>query len=290
MSLTMAQRVCDALTAEPQLHSLHLAGGEPTIKTDLLVDIVRLLTERRLPLAYVETNASWCRDREHTRRQLDRLREAGLPALLVSVSMFHNEFVPFSFTRNCVETASTVFGPENVIVYLPHMYELLSRMPDDATHTLTEFCKWVGVSETTEVVPRLYQVIPAGRATQALRHCYVPHPAAAFRGQSCRSQLLGTTHFHLDHHGDLFTGLCAGIAPAGVNDLHPRLTPETHPVFCLLCTGGPFGLMEMATAEYGYSPRVDGYVSSCDLCFAVRRHLVQTGEFAELRPASFYQE
>lgn len=138
------------------------------------------------------------------------------------------------------------------------------------------------------MIPRLYQVIPAGRAVQALRNCYVTQPAAEFRGQSCRAELPSTTHFHIDHNGDLFTGLCAGIAPASIEELHPPISANTHPVFCLLCEMGPSGLMEMAAEQYGFTPRKDGYVSKCDLCFDVRRFLAATGEFPELRPACFY--
>ncbi len=289
LSLETARRLFTALQREPSLQSLHLAGGEPTLKMDLLVEIMRLAVEMDLPVAYLETNASWCADRGRTRREMEHLREAGLPAILVSVSMFHNEFVPFSSTRNCVEIARDVFGPGNVILYLPQMYELLDGLPDDGTHTLAEFRRWAGLEDRPEVIPRLYQVIPAGRATEALRECYTLRPAEAFAGGSCVADLLSTTHFHIDQHGNLFTGLCAGIVPADIDDLHPRITPETHPIFCTLCAEGPFGLMEMAARRHGFTPRADGYASGCDLCFDVRRFLVGAGRFAELRPEVFYQ-
>ena len=131
LTLDTARSIFDALRWEPQLDSIHIAGGDPTLRMDLLIDIIRLAREMNLPVAYVETNASWCRDREHTRCEMTRMRDAGLPGLLVSVSMFHNEFVPFSSTRNCVEVARAVFGRQNVLLYLPHMYDLLARMPDD---------------------------------------------------------------------------------------------------------------------------------------------------------------
>jgi hypothetical protein len=168
------------------------------------------------------------------------------------------------------------------------MYDLLSRMPDEGTHTLAEFSRWAGLEGRPEMIPRLYSVIPAGRAPEVLRESYRCYPAEDFRGQTCQGDLLSTTHFHIDHHGDLFTGLCAGIAPAGIEDLHPDIMPETHPVFCMLCREGPCGLTTMAKERYGFVPREDGYVSKCDLCFDARRCLVDSHEFRELRPLSFY--
>jgi hypothetical protein len=288
MTLEMAERVFSALAAEEELQSIHIAGGEPGLRLDLLEEIIQVGVSMGIPIAYVETNASWCTDAETTRQRMQRLKEAGLPAILVSVSMFHNEFVPFERTRICVEAGGEVFGRDNVIIYLPHMYDLLSQMPHEGTHQLEEFCRWLGIDHRGEDVPALYQVIPSGRAPEALRECYRLLPASRFRGQTCRSELLSTSHFHIDQHGDLFTGLCAGLAPAAIDDLHPTITEDTHPVFCRLCVDGPFGLMRLARERFGYEERSDGYASKCDLCFDVRRRLHATGGFPELRPGAFY--
>jgi hypothetical protein len=44
----------------------------------------------------------------------------------------------------------------------------------------------------------------------------------------------------------------------------------------------------MTVADYGYEELPDGYAGKCHLCVDVRRHLVEHGEFAELRPRAFY--
>ncbi|EFK96067.1 Radical SAM domain protein, partial [sediment metagenome] len=81
-----------------------------------------------------------------------------------------------------------------------------------------------------------------------------------------------------------------GIVSATAPDLHPEITHETHPIFSILCSEGPFGLMEIAGKEYGFNVRTKGYVSKCDLCLQVRERLSATGEFSELRPSYFYKE
>ncbi|MHC4504379.1 MAG: radical SAM protein, partial [Planctomycetota bacterium] len=288
MTLDMAERVFGALGAEAGLGSIHLAGGEPTIRMGLLVEVIRLAVEAGIRLSYAETNAHWCTDRETAREGFERLKGAGLPGVLVSASMFHNEFVPFRNTRACVEAAREVFGSGGTYIYLPHTYEILSQMPDDGRHTLDEFSEWAGIKESPDMVARLYQVIPNGRAVDALRDSYTPREASSFRGEGCMRDLMSTTHFHIDHHGDLFTGLCAGLAPATIDDLHPEITERSHPVFHRLALEGPYGLMRMAVDAHGYRERESGYVSRCDLCMGVRGALERTGKFPELRPASFY--
>ena len=289
MTEEMARKVFGALQKEPRLQSIHFAGGEATLRPDLLEKLISMAAEMEIPIAYLETNAYWCTDAVKTRDQLERWRSAGLPALLVSVSMFHNEFVPFKNSMTCIESACQVFGAGNVIIYLPHMVNLLSQLPGDGKHSLSEFCEHFGLREQSPDIPRLYQVIPSGRAAEALRDCYRANPASAYLYETCDSELLSTSHFHVDRYGNLFTGLCAGIASATVYNLHPTISPESHPVFVTLCTEGPCGLTDLATKTCGYEERESGYVSKCDLCMDVRRRLYRTGRFTELRPACLYQ-
>ena len=146
ITLEMVERVFAALSREP-LDDLHLAGGEPTLQLDLLTDIIRLVGEMRIPLSYVETNARWCTDGEVAEAGLRQLEQAGLPAILVSVSMFHHEFVPFSSSRHCVEAAHKVFGPGRTYIYLPHIYQMLAGFPDEGRHSLEEFARLADIED-----------------------------------------------------------------------------------------------------------------------------------------------
>jgi hypothetical protein len=169
------------------------------------------------------------------------------------------------------------------------MYDLLARLPDDGKHALREFCRFLGLERRLEELPRLYGVIPGGRATSALRESYAARRADKYRHVRC-DNLLGTTHFHIDPHGFLFTGLCAGIMVATVDDLHPEMTSASHPIAARLLADGPFGLMRSAAERHGYREREDGYVSACDLCIDVRAFLRRAGDYPELRPDEFYLE
>jgi hypothetical protein len=288
MNLETVEKALAALAQEPQLDSIHLAGGEACLRMDLLIEVVGLARKAGVPLAYLETNAAWCVDKARTREAFKQLKQAGLPAVLVSASMFHNEFVPFRRTRLCVEMAREVFGRDDVIIWLPELYELLSQLCEDRPYPLEEFCTWAGLNGRLHVLPRLYHLAPGGRVVEALRNCYEAHPAEYFQGQSCEDEILNTTHFHIDPYGNLFTGLCPGLAAGTVEDLHPEITAASHPVTWTLAHSGPHGLMEMARGRFGYASRRSGYISRCDLCYDVRRHLHATGRFRELRPPSYY--
>lgn len=287
LTLARARAIFARLQAEPHLQDIHLAGGEPTLRMDLLESVIRLACEMGLSLSYVETNGGWCRDRETAMAGMRRLRDAGLSAVLISASVFHNEFIPFSATRHAVAAAHAVFGRAGTIVYLPNHYEALSRMPDDGTHRLRAFMEWAGLAGNPAALRRMFGLIPGGRVTTGLRECYESRPAASFAGAGC-DELFDTSHFHIDLHGNLFTGHCPGIVTATVDrELHADLTPATHPVFTTLAGEGPCGLLAQAEAA-GYRPRADGYISKCHLCIEVRRYLCRLGGYPELAPPSFY--
>jgi hypothetical protein len=48
------------------------------------------------------------------------------------------------------------------------------------------------------------------------------------------------------------------------------------------------GLLRLAR-DHGYQERSGGYISKCDLCLDLRRHLFAAGDFPELAPAPFYE-
>ena len=255
--------------------------------------IIRLAREMGIPLDYLETNASWCSDPDRSREKFRQLREAGLPAVLISCSLFHAECIPYERTRIGIEAAQDVFGPGGVLVWQPWVMDILERLPNpQTTATWEEICAAAGWTTDAPQIPQSYGITPGGRAPQALRACYPLEPPEAFRHQICRRILESTAHFHIDPFGNLFTGLCPGIAPGQVDNLHPRITPEAFPAYWSLAEAGPYGLMQYARDAYGFEPDAAGYAGPCDLCQQVRGHLLRSAPEAhpELRPAEFYAE
>ncbi len=285
ITIETAERVFDALAAERSFHGLHFAGGEAALNMNLLVDVVALANRKRVPIEYLETNASWCEDLDETRAQLRRLRDAGLPCCLISTCMYHNEFVPVRNMKNCIRACREVLGSGGAFVYPAHLLDLLEQLPDDGKHSLHEFCEHFDFEPDGRDLQGLFPLIPNGRAVKALRGFYDLQPLEAFAGNACSGKLQSPHHAHMDLYGNLFTGACAGISPATVDDMHPEISPEATPIFHTLCAEGPCGLLKFAE---DFEPEPDGYAGKCDLCCQIRRHLHATAEFDELRPDCFY--
>lgn len=288
MTLDAAERVFAALAGEPRLGDVHLAGGEATLDFDRLLDVIAVARRHRVPISYLETNAVWCVDDATTERKMTALAEAGLRCVLISASPFHNEFIPFARTRRCVAAAERILGPGGAFVWVDPMYRALAQLPAERTHTLEEFLQRANLAERPQTLRQLYPMTPGGRVVERLRECFTAQPMAAFEGESCAAELASTQHFHIDPNGNLFTGHCPGIAVATIDDLHPPVSAETHPITTALWQRGPAGLVELAGDAF--EPRPEGYVSKCDLCLHARHVLRATGRYNELRPDAFYQE
>jgi hypothetical protein len=287
MPLELADRAFAALAEEPYLESIHIGGGEAMLNLPHLVELIRRAGEHKLRISYLETNGFWAVGYDRAVDVFQELADAGLTSVLVSVSPFHNEFIPFEQTRTAVEAARRVFGSANTMLWTAEMYRAYCELDEHTTHTLEQSVEVLGLQTEEEIVWGAYPLVPSGRAVDALRTYYPARPAAELQGATCKADLLDTSHFHIDPYGNVFTGLCPGLQVATVDDLHPDLYPEQHPIVTTLMQHGPHGLMELAM-EHGYRPS-EGYVGKCDLCLDVRRHLHQTGLYAELQPSAFYE-
>ncbi len=287
LSPQLAGRIFEALAAEAHFSDIHLAGGEAMLRPELLAEIIRLAVARGVAISYLETNVAWCVDERRSREGFARLRDAGLRGVLISASPFHNEFIPFGKTKMGIAAAREVFGRGGVLVWTQAMYDALSRLDEDRTHTVEEFIAACGL-DGMKALRGLYPMTPHGRVVEALRECFDRRPAESFRDECCGRELASTGHFHIDPQGRLFTGHCPGIIMGEAGDYHPAIAAGERPVAHTLWSAGPYALMQRAIEHAGYRPRADGYVSKCDLCLHVRGALRTAGGYAEVGPADFY--
>lgn len=292
MDEDVLESALDTLAGERALADLHIGGGEPTLKPELLKKTIALAKKKGIRLSYLETNGFFAETAERARDVLLPLKEAGLGAILVSVSPYHSEGQPFARTLNCLSAGLEIFGEDAVFPWLGHFIPMLSRLDADETHTLKEFLAVNGLPWGDPELLRLFPLTPGGRVPAELRDFFDPQPAEAYRVGHCVETLMAVSHFHVDPHGYLFTGHCPGIVSARIPDLHREMTPEDNPVFVALAFGGPYALMEIASRECGFVPDPAGYISPCDLCFQVRKALFRHAPDAwpELGPAIFYRD
>jgi len=196
ITLETAEKIMINLKKEPYLESIHISGGEATLKMDLLIEVIKLAKNHGVPLSYLETNGAWCLDEKRAKEGFKKMLDAGLYTVLISASMFHNEFIPFKRTRLAVKAATEVFSSQNVIIWLPNLYQALERMGDEEnTRTLEAFCEKANLTDHLDHLPHLYNLIPSGRAARKLRACYTPQKAQAFLFANCMGELMSVPIF-----------------------------------------------------------------------------------------------
>lgn len=297
MSLERLQEGLRALAAWPRPVQVHITGGEPFLKFDLLLEAVRLATELGIP-CYLETNAGWCVSEDLVTRRLVALRDAGLQAALISCSPFHAETIPTTRTRLALAKALEILGPGRVILYQsewlaqPEWLAQTGQFGMGETVTLESYVEHLGADQAGQLLWQGFGLMGGGRSGYRLGHLVARKAAQAFRGQNCLFEILYAHHSHMDLYGNYIPGFCGGLTSGDWHDL-PQIRTRFQagrypPLLEILIQDGPLGLFEMAQEHYGYTSLRGGYADKCHLCVDVRRTLVERDSFPELEPRAFY--
>jgi hypothetical protein len=282
----------EATSHWPQPFQVHLTGGEPFLNFPLLLQAAEIATQLGIRY-YVETNAGWCVRETLVEERFRTLKSAGLKAVLISCSPFHAEAIPPKRTILAIQKALEIFGPQGTIVYLPEWLDQILLFNPEMTTPLEKYVELYGAHEAGELLWRGYGLISGGRSGYRLGHLTARHPAAAFRGQNCRHEILSAHHSHFDLYGNFISSFCGGLRVGDWHDL-PQLMEnyreEHYPkLIGILIRSGPYGLLTLAQEVHKYQESADGYAGKCHLCVDVRRHLAVHGEYAELQPEAFYE-
>ena len=280
------KRLLDLLAERAPYARFHIGGGEPFLDIDLLERAIAGLAERGLALEYVETNSSWVRSTEQAEQVLRRLAAAGLECVLVSVSPFHAEHVPFSKTKRLISTAERMLR-NGAFVWLPHMLPDLEGVAEGERLGLEREIDDRGDAYALGLGER-YGLIPGGRAGRYLaRHGRRTPWRELTDGAGCSSRLSNTTHFHVDGDGLYVPGLCAGLV-LPLAELPGPIDLARYPVIAALLEPGGLGDLVERAIGMGFEPLDGGYSGACDLCTHVRCFLFENDRSADLGPEGFY--
>jgi hypothetical protein len=281
----MARRVLKAVR-EAGCRSVHVGGGEPFLGGEKLLRFIEMCAGAGIQVEYVETNSSWFTTPERAEQTLAALREAGLRTLLVSMSPFHNERIPWRKVQGVLDACRAV--GMGVYPWTEEMGRDVQALDPDTTHSMEEYEERFGQGYLRSV-PGRYWVSLRGRAIATFRpfaKLMSAEEVAAVGGSSC-PELYDTSHFHIDLYGNYVPGICSGLA-VQVDDLAGPLEREKYRYLTALMDGGIGRLLELGRAE-GYEP-TRMFSGKCDLCYDIRRCLVvdRGVRSPDLEPAELY--
>jgi Radical SAM superfamily len=292
------QRLVDAIHRACPGACLHIGGGEPFTRMDRLLTVVERIRRRGLLLEYVETNGFWV-SRPDARDRLVRVREAGCPRLLLSISPFHNALLSCRDNRKAYGMIVDVFGPGGIFPWHPAYYPLLERVDPDRPVPFEAYTRHFSPEEVARQLTGIIYLHPAGRAALSFGPFLGRRHAGAYDRKQCRQELSSPVHAHVDPYGHYLTGFCSGlqVGDGEAFDLK-RLYGEgirlaAYPLLEMLLEGTVGDLRRFAE-RLGFCPDPEGYVSACHLCGHIRtwlyRGLPEAKRPLELAPGFFYEE
>ena len=270
--------------------AVHIGGGEPLLRPDELGDVLKIAGKVGVQIEYVETNSAWFKNPDSAMAILLKLRRQGLQTLLVSISPFHNEYIPFSRIKGVIAAARQ--AGIGIFPWVSDFITDLSKLDAACTHSLKEFEVLFGRDYIMRLLQR-YWVHMGGRALETYRPYLAKKSAEEICEENiggCAAEFLNTQHFHLDLFGNYIPGLCSGLAIKR-EDLGQPLAANKYPVLTMLFDHGIRGIFKMAQENFDYVPAKDSYINKCDLCTEIRTLFVKYdfGSSTELSPRQFYE-
>ena len=181
--------------------SVHIGGGEPLLGHEKLIGgALKAAAKLGVAIEYVETNSSWFKSHEQAEGILRKLMDNGVSTILVSISPFHNEYIPFKKLKGVVAAAHHC--GMNLFPWIEDFYGDIDQFDDAKPHPLTEYAAHFGQSYV-DALPSRYRLTRKGRALKTFAHLMPQIPIETILGKSapCR-ELDENWHFHVDCHGN----------------------------------------------------------------------------------------
>jgi hypothetical protein len=265
--------------------SIHIGGGEPFLRKEGLEGVLEAARETGMGVEYVETNSSWFTGEEKAITVLSRLKDRGLYTLLISISPFHNAYIPFSKVKGVIRACQTT--RLGIFPWVQEFVSDLSVLDEDKKHSMEEFEQQFGKGYLASL-PSRYWITYGGRALKTFKNELPQVPLEEVLDAPGCQKLFQTSHFHIDLFGNYIPGLCSGMAIA-LKDLGGTISKEKYPLINTLYETGIRGFLDWAKQEHGFQPE-PVYTGKCHLCFEIRKFLVIEKQFPsrELQPSEFY--
>jgi organic radical activating enzyme len=264
-------RIEDAVrSAAPYVDRICVTGGEPTLRLDRTLQVIRLARELGLGTSVV-SNGYWARSRAGAERVLRRFADAGLETLAVSFDSFHDRLVD----EQSLETLLSAAVGSSIEVQVQHC----GSYEDPAYRIANDLAQRYGARFVTA------EVLPFGRG-QALASG--SGDLASVPGVACGVAVRPV----LTPENELFT--CCGPARDSVWSSPLRLTAgldvgaalaagADDPILNVIHTTGPRALAGRLSAQT--KQRVTAGLRDSSICSLCRAVTDDAEAVAELRAA-----
>lgn len=276
------ERICEMLSRSG-VRSLHIGGGEPFMRMDVLTNLLSAMRGHGIETDYIETNAFWMTGEEEARRRLEAVRALGVNCIMVSIDPFHVEYVPLRKPIRLVRLLEDMGF--DYFIWQEKFIKRLRVLPDDRPLTNAELKKALGAGYV-ETAAREYGLKVNGRAL-TLAHKLLPCRKASEVVSARPCTLLEGVHCHVDLYENVIPSGCPGIGIELGDYIHGKISPDKYPVAYRLLTGGTQALLAYAR-EKGFEEDKKGYITTCELCFAMRAWLRKNSPSQDIGPDCFY--
>lgn len=269
---------------------MHVGGGEPFLQPEKLYVVLEAAADAGIHIEYVETNSSWCTSPGYAAAILAEIKSRGVDTLLLSISPFHNEYIPLrkilALMSACEASGVGIFP------WTTEMLGDVKAFDQQVPHSLKEYSAKFGSSYIVDAMER-YGVVPGGSAIKSLKPFFKRRSLEEILAEPppCR-RLTATTHFHVDLYRNYVPCQCPGLS-IRLQDLSNELKDSDYPVLNALARDGVRGLFDLVnSSQYGFEPSEEGYSIPCELCSQIRRYLALDKKISsrELQPVEFYEE
>jgi organic radical activating enzyme len=268
MSSYEALNYLDQASEFSTLRMVSLTGGEPFLLPKLLCEALSYSYERGFKTEVV-TNCFWAESGKEAEEKLGSLVDLGLDMINISADDFHQEFIPFSYVRNCYEAAKELDLKITLLCSVAkfsrlRVEKIVDLLGDTNIHIL-ERNKQSSNRIKTHAIAIESAFIPAGRGSQ------IPHKEWILGNHSTT----GPCHHILQ---DIAIEPSGRVLPccstAGLintlklgNALREPLSriiekANTREIFKILARRGP---QELLDVKYRNGP--GRYVNKCHLCY-----------------------
>ncbi|ABP65918.1 Radical SAM domain protein [Caldicellulosiruptor saccharolyticus DSM 8903] len=270
------------------VYSVHIGGGEPFLNFEGLKKVVEKANENGVYIEYIETNASWVENEKEAKQKLKDLKSLGIETILVSISPFHNEYIPLKKVLKLINLLKEV-GIE-IFPWVEGFLPEIKRFDIEKTHPFSEYIDTFG-ENYVKSLPLRYYLTLNGRAIKTFEEFFPKKSIEEIlENSSPCHELNSKTHFHMDLFGNFIPNPCVGFK-ISIDDLGKDLDDKKYFFVNMLYTKGIHELFRFAKENFGYKPQ-KSYLHKCSLCFDIRRFLVlkKNVEAFDLGPREFYEQ